>query len=210
MNTDSQTLNHKIERTRGFVSFVFSILKSIFYGFLVALILNGILWYSNGLEYAIKHLEHVFLSHEHVRYFIVHSQRTNNFLRSIKLHVPNHTVSQIDYYVNSFLLFIQATFLSIVFKFYGVLRMWFLLLSSSIMGTLDGLRDRYIRMAESGRESSFAYHRLSNLALNVPFAFIFFYLSLPIDIAPDLVVFLSSLMFYVFFKLMFGNLKKFL
>jgi hypothetical protein len=81
---------------------------------------------------------------------------------------------------------------------------------SSLLGAMDGLLNRYKRTCEGGRESTYIYHKVSSSMYKIPLAILVVFLSLPLDINPEIVVILLSITFFMYFYITTSSLKKYL
>lgn len=84
------------------------------------------------------------------------------------------------------------------------------LVFAALIGAMDGLLKRYIRTQEGGRESTFVFHRISDVLITAPVLLLVIYLALPIYLPPQAVVMAMSGLVFLFFTIATTNLKKFL
>ena len=103
-----------------------------------------------------------------------------------------------------------ASFILLSFKFVSIFAAILIYLFASLLGALDGLVTRYIRTAEGGRESTFVFHKITGVIIQLPCWLIIIYLISPILINPTLVIVLLALSFFTAFNIATANLKKFL
>lgn len=101
-------------------------------------------------------------------------------------------------------------FTVLVFKFISIFGALLIYIFASLLGALDGLVTRYIRTAEGGRESTFIFHKLTDVIIQFPIWLIAIYLISPALINPMLIISLLALAFFVVFNIAASNLKKFL
>lgn len=102
------------------------------------------------------------------------------------------------------------SFIFLLFKIIEVYAASILYLFTSLLGALDGLMKRYIRTEEGGRESTFAFHWITNITIKFPFLLIFLYFILPIEINPVVLTCLIASSFFLIFNVLTTSLKKFL
>lgn len=104
----------------------------------------------------------------------------------------------------------KLSFLLVCIKFISIMSSILLFAFSGLLGALDGLRRRYIRTIEAGRESTYLYHNISTLFRQVPVLFVLVYLLAPISISATLVILMISVGLFIYSNLFFSTLKKFL
>jgi len=103
-----------------------------------------------------------------------------------------------------------ASFIVLLFKFISVFAAILIYIFAGLLGALDGLVVRYVRTAEGGRESTFIFHKMTNVIIQLPIWLIIIYLISPVLINPMIVIALLALSFFVVFNIATSNLKKFL
>lgn len=104
----------------------------------------------------------------------------------------------------------KLSFLLVCIKFISIFSSFLLFIFSGLLGALDGLRRRYIRTMEAGRESTYLYHNISSLFRQIPALLVLVYLLVPVSIPATLVIVLISAGLFVYCDLFFSTLKKFL
>ena len=76
--------------------------------------------------------------------------------------------------------------LVLLFKFINIVGAALIYLLAALFGACDGLVTRYVRTAEGGRESTFIFHQMTNMVIQIPVGLIMIYLISPVLINPTL------------------------
>ena len=105
---------------------------------------------------------------------------------------------------------IKLSFLLVCIKFISIFSSILLFVFSGLLGALDGLRKRYIRTMEAGRESTYMYHNISLIFRQLPLLLLLAYLLLPVMIPATAVVVAISSGLFIYCHLLCSTLKKFL
>ena len=105
---------------------------------------------------------------------------------------------------------IKLSFLLVCIKFISFFSSTLLFVFSGLLGALDGLRKRYIRTMEAGRESTYMYHNISLIFRQLSLLLLLAYLLLPVMIPATAVVIAISSGLFVYCHLLCSTLKKFL
>lgn len=228
------------QRTRGPSSIwcvLLKVVSSIFWAVVLGVCINSYWWYTRGFEQVITELNSTYQSQlsglayrnaSLISLVDAGSQSVNDKVakwtevaRSELSHVPvfqsmrhNHQVtsyfSQPISLATKIYCLVQKTLLVALAKILSIATSIWVLIFAAIFGASDGLRSRYIRTMEGGRESTFIFHRVSSALIQAPIAVLFLYLLLPITLNPEIVVIGISLLFFACFYLTTANLKKFL
>jgi integrating conjugative element membrane protein (TIGR03747 family) len=109
-----------------------------------------------------------------------------------------------------FLSVVIATTKILFAKVMNIIVSFWLYVFASLLGALDGLVKRYIRTAEGGRESTFVFHKVSHVVIQLPIWILALYLIIPDTFSPEIVVMLISLALFAFFTIATSQLKKYL
>lgn len=226
-----------IKKKKGATSFVYSIIKSIFWGLLIGVIINCIMWHFEGYKRLMEDLIHTYqtqmtgvaLRNEGAAVgFGALAGMINDVIKTGENKVQG-LISESDYLhsatdnkkaksigskiwgaLDHFILVVSATFEVLIAKFLSIFVSVWVFVFASILGAMDGLLERFIRTSEGGRESTFIFHRVSDTMIKVPVAIVFFYLTIPLFFNPELIVVFMSILFFMFFYIATANLKKFL
>lgn len=129
---------------------------------------------------------------------------------NIKDHRFKYGVAQLGLFFRKAWNVAKLSFLLVCIKFISIISSILLFAFAVFLGALDGLRRRYIRTVEAGRESTYLYHNISTLFRQVPVLFVLMYLLAPISISATVVILMISLGLFIYSNLFFSTLKKFL
>ncbi|MCE3237398.1 MAG: hypothetical protein K0R24_379 [Gammaproteobacteria bacterium] len=149
-------------------------------------------------------------------FFIVMVGKIKSLLSSVRLFdfksdkQEEECMSMISQEVIQFLSVMVKTTQVLLAKVISVLASFWVYIFYSLVGVLDGLVKRYIRTSEGGRESTFVFHKVSNLVIQLPVGIVVLYLIVPDLFSPEIVVILMSFSLFAFFKIATSQLKKYL
>ena len=223
-------LNEEIKKPpNGLVSFVSSVVLTVFWGLAIGLIINGAYWAISGFKSVNQDLDRTAneqaLSFDgNLGFFENRFLSTLAFVKSkesallAKLKHSNATLSKeaaawgprAAIAINRALVVCFKTLEVLILKFLSIFASAWIYVFFAFMGAIDGLLSRYIRTEEGGRESTFLFHKISSLMLKLPLGILFFYLALPFFIDPQVVVLVVGVLFFSFFQISSANLKKFI
>ncbi len=234
----SEEKNDEIQvQQRGFFKALWSVFSAVLWGLCIGVAINCVLWYVQGypkLMQSMKTTYHqqmqgISLRQSHVAAQISKKMKTFTHAwrhtekqgvkalkkRQIMEHLPlankkGDGVHRLGQGIEHFLAVMAATLMVMMAKCFSVLVSFWVFVFAALIGAMDGLLKRYIRTNEGGRESTFIFHRVSQLMITLPVAVLFFYLTLPVFVRPEVVAVGMSVMVFLFFNISTANLKKFL
>lgn len=201
-----------------------SILKVTLFSIFAALVINTISWNIYGYTSTINSLENGFskkiedISNRSlssgvfdllvIDEFASHLTIDSHSIEKINAKLPGEisTPSWIPHFANILIL----TAKDHIAKILEVFSSWFLFILSYLLGTMDGLVNRYVRTVEGGRDSTFVFHKVSQRIMSVPILLLSFYLIVPLSLSPVFVIAGIAILIYVFSKVTASNLKKFI
>ena len=218
-------------------NYLFAICKAIFWGMVVGIIINAVMWHIEGYQALIKGTEHTY--DEQIRSIVLRNKSAAKeyassvdvmrdstmwvgstiavdaekipYFNAVEDHVMTTSTRKFVFMaVEHVFIVLGWTFKVVIAKFLSVFASFWVFIFAALMGAMDGLLARYIRTNEGGRESTFIFHRVSDKVIKVPITIVFLYLSSPLTINPEVIVLIMSLLFFVFFYIATANLKKFL
>lgn len=225
------------KKKRGLTSFIWAVLRAVFWGLLIGLIINCFMWHEEGYKKLMLDMNNTYKQQINgiaVRNIDAASEyaagigvvgdtvsfgekRTENlldkvpYIHSVKTSDSfNKSASSIGNAINHFFEVLVNTFKVLAAKFLSVFASFWVFIFAAILGATDGLLARYVRTNEGGRESTFIFHRVSDTVIKIPVAIVFLYLTIPLFLNPELVVLVMSILFFMFFYIATANLKKFL
>ncbi len=231
-------VQHEVKKKqRGLLSFLFAVARAIFWGFLVGMLINGFMWHHEGYQALMKDLKITY--QEQVNGIALRNQAISdhydlavNGIKETSQREEAKAMSWLDHFAKGQFLknspevtqkahgvvgFIDhlvnvawGTLEVLIAKFFSVFASFWVFIFAAFLGAMDGLLARYIRTQEGGRESTFIFHRVSDVVIRLPIGILFLYLTLPFFLNPEMVVVIVSVLFFSFFYLATANLKKFL
>jgi hypothetical protein len=158
----------------------------------------------------------IFVEQHTQSFFIRVIQKIKSLLSSVSLFnfKPNKReeefISMVGQYVIQFLSVVVRATQILFAKVLSILVSFWVYVFYALVGVLDGLVRRYIRTIEGGRESTFVFHKISHLVIQLPVGIVALYLIVPGLFSPEIVVILMSFSLFGFFKIATSQLKKYL
>jgi len=107
-------------------------------------------------------------------------------------------------------LMLWESLLILSFKFINVFGAISLFVFALLFGALNGLVTRYVRTMEGGRESTFMFHKMTGMIIQLPLWIIILYFVLPLLINPTIIIGLLTGSLFLVVYIATSSLKKFI
>jgi len=222
---------------RGLMKTLWSVFSAIVWGLCIGVAINCVFWYLQGYPKLMQSMKTTYqqqmqgisLRQSHVGAILSQKLRTFTHVwqqteqHGAKVIKQHHLLDHLPFVskkgdgvprwgqgIEHFLAVMGATLMVMMAKCLSVMVSFWVFVFAALMGAMDGLLKRYIRTNEGGRESTFIFHRVSELMITLPVALLFFYLTLPVFVRPEIVAVGMGVIVFLFFHISTANLKKFL